>query len=386
MNRFSTEAWVLSAGEDPKNPHPGQLQRETFSFDPISAEEVLLEPIIGCWEANMSHALLRKPVDICRQRREEKIVLGNSGVGRVLKTGSEVTTVKEGDLCVIFGVAKYDKHGYPTLIYAYDAPGTMGILAKQIKIHQRSIIPIPKESKYSLQQWAAFSLRYFSAWSSWEVAFPVWQVQMKHMPLEEAIVAAWGGGVSLAELALAKHHGFKTLMVASTDERLKLIEKMGIGAIDRRKFAGLKYDDQAYMTNREYREGYIASERIFLGIINQYTHGEGVDIFIDNIGLPVFRATLRALARQGVVTTSGWKQGMELSVLRAIECIKRHIHVFTHGALYPEGIEAVNFAEEHAWIPPHSEAIYAWEDIPQLADDYANAKIDSYFPLYAINI
>ena len=109
------------------------------------------------------------------------------------------------------------------------------------------------------------------------------------------------------------------------------------------------------------------------------------DIFIDNIGTPVFRGTLRVLARQGVITTAGWKCGMEMSLLRAVECIKRHIHVFTHFARHSEGVEAVSYAEAYGWISPDNNKVYEWEDIPQLAHDYDQNRLDSYFPLFAVN-
>jgi hypothetical protein len=189
----------------------------------------------------------------------------------------------------------------------------------------------------------------------------------------------------LAELTLAKDLGFQTLMIASTDERLRLIEDMGITAIDRRQFAGLNYDDQKFNTDPQYRKLYRTEEKKFVDIMMEHTGGKGVDIFIDNIGTPVFRGTLRALARQGVVTTAGWKCGMEMSLLRAVECIKRHIHVFTHFARYSEGVEAISFAEANGWIPPDNNRVYDWENIPQLALDYEQNRLDSYFPLYAVN-
>ena len=66
----------------------------------------------------MSHALSRSPVDICRQRREEKVVIGNAGVVRVLKAGDGVKSVREGDLCLVFCNGVWDEAGYPEKIYA----------------------------------------------------------------------------------------------------------------------------------------------------------------------------------------------------------------------------------------------------------------------------
>ena len=94
---------------------------------------------------------------------------------------------------------------------------------------------------------------------------------------------------------------------------------------------------------------------------------------------------LRALARQGVITTSGWKQGMSFLSVRAMECMARHIHVFTHYARYPEGLEAIAFAEEHGWKPPVGREVYGWEQVPKLAADYASGIVENFFPIFAVN-
>ncbi|MGB8508766.1 MAG: hypothetical protein WCD76_10195, partial [Pyrinomonadaceae bacterium] len=98
-----------------------------------------------------------------------------------------------------------------------------------------------------------------------------------------------------------------------------------------------------------------------------------------------FRVTLKALARPGVITTAGWKEGMHLSVVRAIECMKWHTHVHTHYARYAEGLEAVRFAEEQGWMPDVGEEVFGWEDIQRLSGEYTAGKLSSYFPIYQVN-
>src|SRR5437660_2534007 len=147
---IATEAWVLHQGTGARNEQqePGELRRELYFFPDITETEVLAEPIYGGWEGNLSHAIERKPIDVCRQRGEEKIVVGNSGLVRVLKVGGAVTHVKEGDLCIIIPNAITDKYGYVEKILAYDAPGTMGLLAKRAKFGAKHLIPIPQPTKY----------------------------------------------------------------------------------------------------------------------------------------------------------------------------------------------------------------------------------------------
>ena len=114
------------------------------------------------------------------------------------------------------------------------------------------------------------------------------------------------------------------------------------------------------------------------------TKGRMVQIFLDYIGEPVFRATLAALAREGVITTAGWKEGMSLSILRALECINRRQHIHTHYASWPQGWAAVAFAEENGWLPDVGSKIYSFDQIPQLARDYEAGRTDM-FPIFTIN-
>ena len=126
-------------------------------------------------------------------------------------------------------------------------------------------------------------------------------------------------------------------------------------------------------------------EQGILDQIDRITNGRGVSIFVDNVGGPVHRTTLKALAREGVLTTCGWKRGMRTTVSRAMECISRHIHVHTHYARYDEGIEAVEFAEQNGWMPPPTQRVWSWDEIPSLFEQYSQGAIDSYFPIFSIN-
>ena len=365
MVTISTEAWVLPSVA--RRPKQAELIRETFTFPDIAPDEVLAKPLYGCMEANMLHAIQRDPVDICHERDEDTVVLGNAGVVVVERVGAAVTRVEAGDRCIVFGNGVWDDQGYPIKIMGYDAPGTMGVLAKTMKLREMQLIRIPAGTSYSLQQWAAFSLRYISAWANWRVAYECWLSQMRGVPPEQTIVCGWGGGVSFAQLALAKRLGCQVMMICSHPERLELLQREGIEAIDRAPFGDDDFEEQ------------------ILAAIAERTEGKGVSIFIDNIGTPVHRITLKALARQGVVTTCGWKLGMRTHVARAIECLSRHIHVHTHYARYQEGLDAIQFAQEHAWMAPQEDVVWSWDEIPRMFREYAEGNITSYFPIFAVN-
>ena len=48
----------------------------------------------------------------------KKVVIGNAGVVRVLKTGSNVSSLKAGDVCIVFCNGIWDEYGFPERILA----------------------------------------------------------------------------------------------------------------------------------------------------------------------------------------------------------------------------------------------------------------------------
>ena len=118
---------MLYAGEKGAPPKPTQLVREMFEIAEPGPDEALVSPLFGCMEGNMQHAVERKPIDVPLSRGEAKCVIGNAGVVRVDKVGATVTTVREGDIAIVFCNGVPDKFGYPERIWAYDAPGTTGV-------------------------------------------------------------------------------------------------------------------------------------------------------------------------------------------------------------------------------------------------------------------
>ena len=378
------DAWVLHAGDGGK-PVRTKLVRETIELPPLGDHGVRARPLYGTWEGNMGHALNRRPVDICVQRGEPKVVIGNAGVVRVLEVGRKVKNVEPGQYAIIFCTGVEDRWGYPVKIMAYDAPGTMGCLAHEMVLTERQVIPLPDSTRHSLPQWSAFSLRYITAWSNWELAYGVFRLLLPKEEYASPNVWGWGGGVTYAELDLARRHGARAVMLSGNTRHLEKIQRLGITTVDRRIFGEIAYNDARYKSDAAYREEYRKHEEAFIEEVKRRTHGEMVQIFLDYVGSPVYRATLRALSREGVIATAGWKEGMEIWHLRAKECIERHQHIYTHYARYDQGVRAVAYAETNDWMPEIDEkAIYSFDRIPQLAEDYESGAT-SIFPTFSVN-
>jgi NADPH:quinone reductase-like Zn-dependent oxidoreductase len=379
----SADAWVLKAG-DPRKSGPGKLVREKISVNAIEANEVLVAPIFGCWEANMSHALERQPIDVCRFRNEPQVVLGNAGVVRIVEVGSDIKNLQPDQLAIVSPNGMVDRWGYTMKALGYDSPGRSGILATLAVLTEKHLILIPECSKYSLVQWAAFSARYVTAWSNWQLAYAVFHLLVPPGECPNPHVWGWGGGTTLAEIDLARRHGCIGAMLSGKAENLETIRRSAIIPVDRRPFSALHWDEERYQVESEYRREYKRAEELFLAEVERITQGDMVHIFVDYVGSPVYRATLKALSREGVITTAGWKAGMKLSHSRAEECISRHQHIHTHYAKYSQAVEAVSYAEATGWLPGPPKSVCKFDDIPELAERYSRNETD-YFPCFEIN-
>ncbi|WP_084351617.1 zinc-binding dehydrogenase [Millisia brevis] len=351
-----------------------------FDIGEPGDHESLVEPIYGSWEANVDHALRRSPIDICRSRREKQIVLGNFGLVRVLRP-SDGSPLREGDFCMVMPFGRSDPYGYAELVFAYDMPGTIGLLAERTRINSDLLLPIPRDTRFSLGQWAAYA-RYFTAWDNWRCALACWRAQMPEADPADHLVFGWGGGVVFAELLLAKRAGFRVAMSTGSEIRAQLLRKHGIDPIMRPTGDPATSEDNGAGARTES----LSHVDDFAARIAELTSGRGAAIVIDNIGEKLHALSLKLLGRQGVLTTCGWKLDMRISHLRGQECINRRLHVHTH-AWRSLDIERIrDFSEEAEWIaPPESQVTYDFDEVPQLARDYVGGNLAPYFPLYRVN-
>ena len=376
------EAWFVYAAGPGEEGRPTVPVRESYELDDLRPDELLLAPLYGCWEGNMGHLLQRSPVDICAVNGWERRILGNGGVARVVEAGAETKGFEEGQVVMMFAM-EADPWGYPKRLMGFDADIT-GLLTTRMKLRDDQVLPLPEGTRYHPSRWAAFNVRYMTAWSNWRLAYGLFRLMLGEEEFPRLNVWGWGGGTALAEAHLAVLLGHRAALMSSTPERLALIESCGVAPIDRREFADLQFDERRYQTDEPWTARYTAAERAFLELVRERTDGQGVQIFIDLIGEPVFRATVKALGRNAVVTTAGWKAGMRIWYLRAVESIARHQFVHTHFVRRPEAIESMAFAEERRWMPEIDERIWTFDEIPELAERYAAGEFRM-FPCYEIN-
>ncbi|MHC4822383.1 MAG: zinc-binding alcohol dehydrogenase family protein [Planctomycetota bacterium] len=377
----TSEAWFLYAGDGSGKDGPGTLVRESFELPDLRPDEVLVEPLFGSWEANIDHAIRRDPLDICFMRGEEKMIPGNGSVVRVLEVGTEVDGLEVGQVGLPSLSFKADSFGYPILCSGYDMPGRHGTMATRLNMKADWIVPIPQDTRHSYAQWAAFSVRYPTAWSNWELAYGTFRLQVEEEEMSVLNVWGWGGGTSFAELDLARRQGHRAVMLSGNPHHQAQIAASGIEVVDRLQFGPL--DFCGFKATPDRMEAYAKAEAALLEEVGRRTDGKMVQVFVEMIGEPVYRATLKALSRQGVLTTAGWKLGMREQFLRAQECIQRHQHIYTHFARRKQMEAAVEFAESSGWVPKVDERIYEFGEVLELAEDYRKGRT-GLFPCYRV--
>ncbi|MCC2314657.1 hypothetical protein [Cellulomonas xiejunii] len=385
---MKTEAWVLRHGKDAGEVGPDGISGfdiETIDLPEPGPGEVLVEPMYAAWEGNLGHAIERRPIDICEERGEDRVVLGNSGAVRVLRAGDRDGRFPEGAMCLVVPAGEVDRYGYTEKVHGYDRPGSSGILARRMVLPAELLYRVDPSLGLTAQQVTAAG-RYFIAWNNWNVALACWRSQMVGEDPADHLVFGWGGGVSQGGLLLARDLGFRTAMLTGSADRARLVADMGITPLDRRDYPGMTPAAGSALPP-EARKMRVDSEARFVEDVRAISpRGEGAAIVLDHIGGPVYVATLKILARQGVLSTVGWKAGMRLTHLRAVEAIGRRIHVNTHVTHLRDVAPAVEYAAKTGWVPPIDERdVYAWEDGRRLAAAYNSGGTYSYFPMLKIN-
>src|SRR5260370_12012541 len=157
---YSSKGWFLHAATPDQNGQRGQLVKEDFELPDLAEDEVLAEPLFGCWEGNMEHALSRRPIDICGPRGEERVILGNSGVVRVAAVGAGVRGLKPGQNAITCGGAVPRRFCFSERLFAYHPPGTKGGPAPPSHIKRCAILPVPPGTRQSPAPRAAIYVRH----------------------------------------------------------------------------------------------------------------------------------------------------------------------------------------------------------------------------------
>ncbi len=142
------------------------IRLDQLELREIGASDVHLRILAVSAEHNVDHAALADTVNIT-EVRGGKIYPGNSALGEVLGVGSQVTRFKPGDIVVTHCNGEPDIYGYPTRIWAYDQPESIGWYGEEAVVEDWQLVPAPLDCGLNLWEIAALPLRAPTAYHLW---------------------------------------------------------------------------------------------------------------------------------------------------------------------------------------------------------------------------
>ena len=298
---FSISATDIAAerertgGDHDKFDFSNVLKLDDLTLRPMGARDVHLRILAVSAEHNVDHAVLADTVNIA-ELRGGKIYPGNSALGEVVAVGSEVTTVKPGDVVVTHCNGEPDVYGFPLRIWAYDQPDSIGWYGEEAMVGEWQVIKAPLQCGLSLWEMAALPLRAPTAYHLWRRAMGIYRLKVPVERRARVNVMSFGGGVGELFLMLAKHEGHRAFFCSGSPERRDFLAKMGIEPIDQKQFNRFKSRDDV---------------KAFSNHVKKATAGEGMHVVCDMLRGPVFEAGIVVAAREGVNVSAGWQLARE---------------------------------------------------------------------------
>ncbi len=210
-------------------------------------------------------------------------IMGADGAGVIDKTGSDVTSINEGDHVVINPglsdrTCEYCKAGEHSLCVKFrllgeHAPGTF---ADYIVVPEENVRKIPSDVPFDLA--AASTLANLTAWR-------MLVTRARVSETDDVLIWGIGGGVAQAAMRIAKANGARVWVTSGSDEKLERAKAFGA--------------DETI----NYRTSSVGKE------IRARTGKRGVSVIIDSVGQSTWNESLIALGRAGRLVTCGGTSG-----------------------------------------------------------------------------
>jgi len=326
----------------------GVIALDTVELREVGPRDVHMRILAASAEHNVDHAALADTVNIA-DARGGKMYPGNSALGEVLSVGAEVAKFAAGDIVVTHCNGDPDEFGYPTRIWAYDMPDSVGWYAEEAVVGDWQLVKAPLDCGLNLWEMATLPLRAPTAYHLWRRGIGIMRVKVSREQCSTFNVLGFGGGVSELFLMLAKAEGHNTYFCSGSPARREALEKLGIIGIDQKAFNRFATRDDTKAFSKE---------------VKQLTGGVGAHLVCDMLRGPVFDAGFQIAARQGVNLSAGWQLSQKISYNSTLASVKQVTLDHTHYETLI-GCEAATELYGKVFKPTVHQEIYAFADLPR---------------------
>lgn len=238
------------------------------------------EVLVRTEAAGLNHLDLWVGRGVPGQALEYPRITGSEGCGRVEAVGDGVDESWIGRRIVMNAAITHPDPVRPDV-----TPGSPrvtvigehahGAMAERFTVPATNVLDVGEVDSVDA---AAFALGHLTAWR-----MMVSRARLR--PGHTVLITGIGGGVALAALNIARHHGCRTIVTSRHASKLALAAELGAdhGVLDR----GEDWSRD----------------------VRGYTGKRGVDICVDSIGKAAHLAGIKSLARGGVYVTCGCTTG-----------------------------------------------------------------------------